>query len=102
MQRGCKVGSVTATVRAADTMLPAPELLDDVLPTATLGPKGRPVGPLRDELYRIPNLANAAHVAGVWLQSVGVLALAAWWGHPVGWVLAFLLMGRAFARFSIL
>ena len=42
------------------------------------------------------------HVVGVWVQSVGVLALAAWWGNPIGWVAAFLLMGRAFARFSIL
>src|SRR5690349_19050442 len=83
-------------------MLPDAELLPDVLPTETLGPKGRPIGPLRDELYRIPNLANVGHVAGVWIQSVGVLALAAWWGNPIGWVLAFLLMGRAFARFSIL
>jgi fatty acid desaturase len=93
---------VATELRADGTMLPDPDLLTDVLPTDRLGPGGRPVGPLRDELYRIPNLANAAHVAGVWLQSVGVLALAAWWGHPVGWVLAFLLMGRAFARFAIL
>jgi fatty acid desaturase len=93
---------MTTTVRADDTMLPSAELLVDVLPTATLGPKGRPIGPLRDELYRVPNLANVGHVIGVWVQSVGVLALAAWWGNPIGWVLAFLLMGRAFARFSIL
>lgn len=89
-------------MRPDDTMLPAPDLLADVLPTESLGPKGRPIGPLRDELYRIPNAANVAHVAGVWIQSVGVLALAAWWGNPIGWVIAFLLMGRAFARFSIL
>lgn len=88
--------------RPADTMLPDPSTLTDVLPTDRLGPTGRPIGALRDDLYRIPNAANAAHVIGVWVQSVGVLALAAWWGHPVGWVLAFLLMGRAFARFSIL
>ena len=93
---------MTVTVRAANTMLPAQDLLPDVLPTDTLGPKGRPIGRLRDELYRIPNAANAAHVIGVWVQSVGVLALAAWWGSPIGWAAAFLLMGRAFARFSIL
>lgn len=83
-------------------MRPDDELLTDVLPTDTLGPTGRPTGPLRDELYRIPDAANWAHLAGVWIQSVGVIALAAWWDHPVGWVLAFLLMGRSFARFSIL
>jgi fatty acid desaturase len=89
-------------LRASGTMEPGSELLTDVLPTNTLGPTGRPSGALRDELYKIPDLANAAHVAGVWIQSVGVLAAAAWWGHPVGWVVAFLLMGRAFARFAIL
>ncbi len=91
----------TAT-RTEGTMLPDPSSLTDALPTDRLGPGGRPLGPLRDELYRIPNLANVGHVAGVWLQSVGVLALAAWWGHPLGWILAFPLMGRAFARFAIL
>jgi fatty acid desaturase len=89
-------------VRAAGTMLPDPALLTDGLPTERLGPGGRPKGALRAELYRIPNLANVGHVAGVWIQSVGLLWLVAWWGHPVGWLLAFPLMGRSFARFSIL
>ena len=84
------------------TMAPPPEALTDVLPTDRLGPTGRPTGTLREELYRIPDTANAAHVAGLWIQSVGVLAVAAWWGHPVGWVVAFPLMGRAMARFAIL
>ncbi len=93
---------MTATVRAPLTMLPPSEALTDVLPTERLGPTGRPVGELRAELYRVPNVANVGHVAGVWIQSVGVLALAAWWGNPVGWIAAFLLMGRAMARFAIL
>ena len=83
-------------------MRPSPDLLTEVLPSDHLGPTGRPVGELRDELYRIPDLANAGHVAGVWIQSVGVLALAAWWGNPIGWLIAFLLMGRALGRFAIL
>ncbi len=83
-------------------MLPDEAALTDVLPTDRLGPTGRPIGDLRDELYLIPNAANALHVIGLWVQSVGVLTVAAWWGHPVGWVAAFLLMGRAFARFAIL
>ncbi|MEI2697384.1 MAG: fatty acid desaturase [Microthrixaceae bacterium] len=88
--------------RSADSMLPDEAALTDVLPTDRLGPTGRPIGDLRDELYLIPNAANALHVIGLWVQSVGVLTVAAWWGHPVGWVAAFLLMGRAFARFAIL
>ena len=93
---------MTVTVRAPETMLPSPDLLADVLPTDTLGPTGRPTGELREQLYRIPNAANAAHVAGVWIQSVGVLALAAWWDNPIGWIIAFPLMGRAMGRFAIL
>ena len=93
---------MTATVRAPLTMLPPSEALTDVLPTERLGPTGRPVGELRAELYRVVNLANVGHVAGVWIQSVGVLALAAWWGNPIGWITSFLLMGRAMARFAIL
>ncbi len=83
-------------------MLPDGSLLVDALPTDRLGPTGRPLGELRAELYRIPNAANVAHLIGLWLQSVGVLMLAAWWGNPLGWVAAFLLMGRSFARFAIL
>src|SRR5690606_34710813 len=84
------------------TMRPDESLLVEVAPDERVGPNGRPTGELRDELYRIPDLANWGHVAGVWIQSVGVIALAAWWDHPVSWVAAFLLMRRAFARFSIL
>ncbi|MFM7067983.1 MAG: fatty acid desaturase [Actinomycetes bacterium] len=97
------------TVRAPGTMEADPTLLPDALPTATLGPTGRPTGALRDELYRIPDLANIGHVVGLWIQSVGVLWLAAQiadrvtspWRFVV-WVAAFLLMGRAMVRFSIL
>lgn len=83
-------------------MLPTAAALTDVLPTDRLGPTGRPIGDLRGELYGIPDAANVAHVVGLWVQSVGVLALATWWGNPIGWIAAFLLMGRAFARFAIL
>src|SRR5262245_22317994 len=86
----------------AGSMLPVPELLTDVLPTDRLGPRGRPLGPLRDELYRISNLRNALNVVSVWLQSVGVIVVALWLHHPLAWIAAFLLMGRAFALFAIL
>ena len=38
----------------------------------------------------------------MWIQTLGVVALAVWWGNPVGYVLAFLLMGRADAQFAAL
>ena len=89
--------------RAVDgTMFPPDSVLGEFVPTERFRPDGRPVGALRDQLYRIPNLANAAHVLGIWLQSVGVIALARWWGNPVGWVIAFLMCGRAMVRFAIL
>ena len=90
------------TIRNPSTMLPPASALSDTLPTGDLAANGRPTGELRARLYRIPNAANIAHVAGVWIQSVGLLALVAWWDHPVGWIVAFPLMGRAFARFAIL
>jgi len=91
-----------ATRIVPGTMHPPHGILDDVLPTDDFRADGRPVGALRDDLYRIPALANVGHLVGVWLQSVGVIALAGWWGHPIGWVLTFLLMGRAMVRFAIL
>src|SRR4249919_155533 len=84
------------------TMLPEPFLLTDALPAGDLNAKGRPTGPLRDELYRIHNVRNAGNVVGVWVQSIGVIVLALWTHHPLAWVAAFFLMGRAFALFAIL
>jgi fatty acid desaturase len=83
-------------------MEPPEDSLTVVLPTAELAATGRPLGELRTRLYRIPDLANACHVAGLWIQSVGLLWLVARWDHPVGWIVAFPLMGRSFARFAIL
>lgn len=93
---------MTAARVVPDTMYPPESALTDVLPTDRLNSDGRPVGELRSELRRIPNAANAAHVAGLWIQSVGVLILAAWWGNPVGWVIAWLMCGRGMVRFAIL
>jgi fatty acid desaturase len=86
----------------AATVLPAPDLLPDVLPTDRLTPSGMPVPALRHELRRIADARNAVTVVGVYVQSFGVIALAAWIGHPLAWVAAFVLMGRAFALFAIL
>ena len=94
---------MTATVvRPVGTMLPEASDTPNVLPAERLGPTGRPIGAFRDEMYRIPNVANAGHVVGVWIQSVGLIWLANWWGNPIGWIAVFFLMGRAFARFAIL
>ena len=83
-------------------LAPADDDLPQVLPTDRLLAGGKPVPALRAELRRIPNLRNAVSVVGVLVQSFGVIALAVWLDHPLAWVAAFLLMGRAFALYAIL
>jgi fatty acid desaturase len=89
-----------ATVVA--TMLPSRELLTDPLPTERLTATGRAIPALRDELRRIPDARNVMSVAGVFVQSFGVIAVAAWLGTWWAYAVAFLLMGRAHALYGIL
>ena len=63
---------------------------------------GRPQPAFREELRRIPSWRNAWAVAFVWIQTIGIVALAVWWGNPIGYVVAFLLMGRACAQLASL
>ncbi|HET9691101.1 MAG TPA: fatty acid desaturase [Acidimicrobiales bacterium] len=83
-------------------LVPRPDRLPDVLPTDRLGPGGKALPPLRDDLRRIPDARNAATVAGAWVQTFGVIAAAVaidrWWAYAA----AFLLMGRGFALLNIL
>jgi fatty acid desaturase len=83
-------------------MLPRPEALTDVLPTDRLTAAGKPVPELRAELRRIDNTRNVLTVVLLYLQTLGVIALAVWIDRPVAWVAAFFLMGRGFALFAIL
>jgi fatty acid desaturase len=83
-------------------MLPPPELLPDVLPTERLTATGRPVPDVREHLRRIPNGRNALSVAGAMVQSVGVIVAADRIAHPLAWVAAFLLLGRAHCLLNIL
>jgi len=90
-------------------MVPVDALLPDALPTDRLTATGMPRPPLRDRFRRIHNVRNAGNVVSVWLQSVGLLALACWLTVrlPLAaalavWALVFVLMGRAFALFAIL
>ena len=96
------VGPVAVTESTGATMVPPPTVLPDVLPSDHLLASGKPVPALRAELRRIPNLRNVGNVLGVYLQSFGVIALAVRLDHPLAWIAAFFLMGRAFALFAIL
>ena len=81
---------------------PTPTLLPVTHETQRVRADGRPQPAFRDDLRRIPSWRNAWAVLFVWIQTIGVIALAVWWGNPVGYVLAFLLMGRADAQFAAL
>ncbi|HEX3607875.1 MAG TPA: fatty acid desaturase [Candidatus Dormibacteraeota bacterium] len=86
----------------ATTMLPAPELLPDVLPTERLNARGMARPPVRDEYRRIPDVRNAVTVASALLQTAGVVIAAGWIGTWWSYLLAFLVMGRGHCQLNIL
>ena len=86
----------------AVTMLPDDELLPDVLPTDRLTRTGMPVPAVRAELRQIPDLANAWTVVFAWLSTLAIMGAAIAVDHPIGWIVAFVLMGPQFARFASL
>jgi fatty acid desaturase len=84
------------------TMVPDGSVLAHTLPTEQLRADGRPKPPLRDELRRIDGTRNALTVASAWGQTIAVIWGAIWLHHPLVWIAAFLLMGRANALGNIL
>jgi fatty acid desaturase len=84
------------------SVVPPAELLPDVLPTDRLREGARLRTDLRADLRRIPDLANGATVVSLWVQIIAVIGGAIFLHHPATWVLAFLLMGRAFSQLLIL
>ena len=83
-------------------MQPDPALLSSSHETELVRADGRPQPGFRDDLRQIPSWRNALSVLSAWAQTIGVIALAVWWGNPIGYVLAFLLIGRADAQFAAL
>jgi fatty acid desaturase len=84
------------------TMVPDRAVLTPAHPDERIREDGRPTPAFREQLRRIPSWRNAASVVSLYAQTVGILAVALAWGHPVGWAIAFLLMGRANAQFASL
>ena len=74
----------------------------DVLPTERLLPTGVARPELRADLRRIDDLRNLGSVAALWAWPVVVVGLALWWGNPIGYAVAFVLMGPVYVRFAIL
>ena len=56
----------------------------------------------RERLRRIPSFKNAWSVVWLYGQTLLILAVAVRISHPVTWVVAFVLMGRAHAQFASL
>jgi len=83
-------------------MVPEPTLLTPGRETARVRVDGRPQPAFRDQLRTIPSWRNALSVASVWLQAIVIVGLAVWWANPIGYVLAFLLMGRTDAQLASL
>ena len=79
-----------------------PEVYPDVLPTDRLQASGMAVPELRAELRKVPDLRNAATTAWLWTETVAIIVAAAWLAHPLAYLAAFFLMGRAIVRFNIL
>jgi fatty acid desaturase len=101
-------GSRTAPESAMappDTLMalyPLPEAGTPAHSWVGLGNDGRPVGALRDELRRINARRNALTVAFTWMQIVATIAAAVLINHPLIWIGAFVLQGRAFSLLLIL
>ena len=83
-------------------MVPSTDVLPEVLPTDRLGPSGKALPPIREELRRIPVARNVAAVVSVYAQSLGLIVLAAWVANPFVYLLAFVWMGRTMAAFASL
>jgi fatty acid desaturase len=79
-----------------------PAVLPPTVATALVRADGRPVPAFRSELRRIPSWRNAGSVLALYAQTIGIIWLACWWAHPVGYVVAFVLMGRSHAQFASL
>ncbi len=83
-------------------MVPDPALLLPARETDLVRADGRPAPAFRTRLRTIPSWRNAWSVLSVWLQAGIIVGLAVWWGNGIGYVLAFLLMGRTHAQLAAL
>ena len=83
-------------------MVPARELLPDVLPAGRLRASGVPDADWRAELRRISNARNAFTIGVTWAQIVGTIAAAVWIDQWWAWAVAVIVMGRSFAQLLIL
>ena len=79
-------------------MVPDADVLTSVNPDGRITPDGHPKPEFRNQLRRIPSLRNAVSVLSVYIQTIGIVTAALYFHHPLVYVIAFLLMGRAHAQ----
>ena len=80
----------------------APGTLPETRPDEHVSIDGRLSPADRERLRRIPSFKNAWSVVWLYGQTLLILAVAVRISHPVTWVVAFVLMGRAHAQFASL
>ena len=83
-------------------MAPDPQTLPRVVANPNVDGDGRPVPDVRSELRRVRSWRNAGTVAWMYGQNIGIITAAVALAHPVAWLVAFVLMGRAHAQFASL
>lgn len=82
--------------------MPPASALPDVLPTDRLLAGGKAVPELRAAMRSIPNWRSGLATVAVFAEPIAIIWAAIWLNHPAAWIAAFLLMGRAYARFASL
>ena len=87
-----------ATAPRLGAMVPASNVFTPVDGDSQITTNGHPKPDFRRQLRRIPSMRNAFSVAGIYAQTAAIVAIALYLHHPVTYVLAFLLMGRAHAQ----
>ena len=83
-------------------MVPPRDRLPEVLPTDRLTATAMPVPEIRARLRQIADVRNVGSVGLCWAQAAVTIGVAAWVGHPVGYLAGIVFMGATFARFAIL
>lgn len=97
--RTCRNGwTVVGDTAVLGGMSPDVELLVTARADTFINRDGRPTATYRDQLRQLSNARNALTVVLFYAQNIVIIAVALWWHHPVGYVIAFLLMGRAHAQ----
>ena len=84
------------------SLVPAPEILPQVLPTERLLESGVLRPDLRADLRRIPDLRNAVAVTATWAWLALLVGVVSWIGHPLAWVAGIVLATPIHVRFAIL